>query len=261
MDCLAPLLNDALNFLFTLYNTGVSYSTLNTARSAISTIAKIEGSDFGTNPVVARFMKSVFETYLPTPKYNSIWDVSTVFKHLTKYYPNDTVSLKDLTLKVLMLLLLVSGEQGQSIHLLDLQHMKMEEDLCSFHVLQHIKTSRPGAPHTWIKIARYPPDLSMCPYTCLREYIHRTQKLRGTETMLFISYVKPYKPVSRDTISRWTKATLKSVASTLQFSLRTAPGQPLRPKRVRRQSVYTRLWPRLVDIRHKHFTDITLSQH
>ena len=124
----------------------------------------------------------------------------------------------------------------------------------------HIKTSRPGAPHTWIEIARYPPDPTICPYTCLREYIHRTQKLRGTETMLFISYVKPYKPVSRDTISRWTKATLKSVASTLQFSLLTAPGQPLRPKCVRRQSLYTRLWPRLVGIRHKHFTNFTLSQ-
>ena len=28
--------------------------------------------------------------------------------------------------------------------------------------------------------------------------------------MLFISYVKPYKPVSRDNILRWTKATLKT---------------------------------------------------
>ena len=50
-------------------------------------------------------------------------------------------------------LALVSGQQGQSIHLLDLQHMKME-DLCCFDVLQHIKTSRPGAAHTRIVIAR-----------------------------------------------------------------------------------------------------------
>jgi len=105
-----------------------------------------------------------------------------------------------------MLLLLVSG---QSIHLLDLQHMKME-DLCSFHVLQHTKTSRPGAPHTQIKIAWYSPDPTISQYSCLKEYIHCTQILRGTETMLFISYVKPYKPVSRDTISRWTTATLKT---------------------------------------------------
>ena len=108
-----------------------------------------------------------------------------------------------------MLLLLVSGQRGQSIHLLDLQHMKMEEDLCSLDVLQHTKTSRPGAPHTQIEIARWSPYPTICPYLCLKEYIHCTQKLRGAESMLFISYVKPYKPVSRDTISRWTKATLK----------------------------------------------------
>jgi len=155
-------------------------------------------------------MKGVFETRLPTPKYNSIWDISTVFKHLTKYYPNGMLLLKDLTLKVLVLLLLVSGQRGQSIHPLDLQHMKMEEDLCSFDVLQHTKTSRPGAPYTRIEIARYSPDPTICPYSCLKEYIHHTQKLRGTETVLFISYVKSYKPVSRDTISRWTKATLKT---------------------------------------------------
>ena len=56
------------------------------------------------------------------------------------------------------------------------------------------------------------------------------------------------------------KPLLKRLASTLQCSLHTAPGQPLRPKRVRRQSLYTRLWPRLVGARHKHFTDIILSQ-
>ena len=96
VDYLAP----SLNFLFTLQKKGRSYSTLNTARSAISTIIKIEGGNFGANPVVTRFMKGVFETRLLTPKYNSIWDLSTVL-----YYPNGTLPLKDLTFKVLMLLL------------------------------------------------------------------------------------------------------------------------------------------------------------
>ena len=35
VDYLAPSLNDALNFLLTLYNKGLRYSTLNTARSAL----------------------------------------------------------------------------------------------------------------------------------------------------------------------------------------------------------------------------------
>jgi len=34
----------------------------------------------------------------------------------------------------------------------------------------------------------------------------RTVLLRGNYTCLFISYVKPHKPVVRDTISRWLKS-------------------------------------------------------
>ena len=161
---------------------------------------------------------------------------------------------------LLMLLPLVSGQRGQSIHLLEIQHVKMEEDLCSVDVVQYIKTSRPRAPHTRIKIASYPPELTISSYSCLREYIQRTQKLRGTETMLFISYVKPYKPSLGTPFLDGLKPLLKHVALTLLCSLHTAPGQPLRPKRVRRQSLYTRLWPRLVSVRHKHFIAIILSQ-
>ena len=86
---------------------GLSYSTLNTARSALSIIIKIEGYYFGMHPVATRFMKGVFETRLSSPKYTTcnIWDVSIVLKHLNEFYPYATSSLKDLTFKVLMLLL------------------------------------------------------------------------------------------------------------------------------------------------------------
>ena len=84
-------------------------------------------------------------------------------------------------------------------------------------------------------VTRYDPDPTICPFLCLKEYIHRTQKLGGTETMLFISYVKPYKPVSRDTISRWTKATLKlcGIDTTVfsAHSTRAAFGNKLLPVR------------------------------
>ena len=42
----------------------------------------------------------------------------------------------------------------------------------------------------------------------MRRYIAITSDLRGTQTHLFISYVKPHKRVSSDTISRWIKYTL-----------------------------------------------------
>ena len=72
----------------TLFNQGLSYSTLNTARSALCTIIVMEGGEcFGNNPIVARFIKGIFESRKPQPKYSTIWDVSIVLKHLSTLYP------------------------------------------------------------------------------------------------------------------------------------------------------------------------------
>ena len=54
----APTLNGTLPFLVRLFNQGLSYSALNTARSALSAIIIMgSGESFGTNRVVTRFMK------------------------------------------------------------------------------------------------------------------------------------------------------------------------------------------------------------
>ena len=84
--------------LLQLYKEGLSYSTLNTARSALSTVLYIE--DFGSNPVVTRFMKGIFELRKPTPRYTTIWDVSVVLNNLSDFYPNESLNLKDLTHKL-----------------------------------------------------------------------------------------------------------------------------------------------------------------
>lgn len=52
----------AINFLTELVKSGVCYSGVNTARSAISTILVISDSaTFGTHPLAKRFLKSVLE--------------------------------------------------------------------------------------------------------------------------------------------------------------------------------------------------------
>ena len=151
INCYSPPLRDAHQLLLGLFNQGLSYSTFNTARSALSTIVTIDGGgSFGGNHIVTRFVKGVFESRRPKPKYDKIWDVSVVLKHLSSLYPNEKLSLKDLTHKVLMLILLVSSQRGQSIHYLDLQHLTMEENTYSFDVAAHIKASTPKSPHTRI---------------------------------------------------------------------------------------------------------------
>ena len=120
IDKYSPTLVQALSFLESLHGHGLSYSGLNTARSALSAIISIpDCQTFGTHPVVMRFMKGVFELQKPQPKYTQVWDVSTVLKYLATLKLN-SLSLKNLTLKLVMLLLFVSGQRGQAIHSLSI---------------------------------------------------------------------------------------------------------------------------------------------
>ena len=45
--------------------------------------------------------------------------------------------------------------------------------------------------------------------TALKAYPERTSTLHEVAQQLFVSYSKPFKPVSRDTISRWVKTVME----------------------------------------------------
>ena len=50
---------------------------------------------------------------------------------------------------------------------------------------------------------------SICVVTTLKEYLVRTKALRVSgQSQLLLSYVKLYKPVSRDTVTRWVRYTM-----------------------------------------------------
>lgn len=124
----------------TPYNQGLSYSTINTARSAISSIITMDsGKHFGSHHLVIRFFKGIYELRKPQPKYSCIWDVSKVLNYLRTLHPPDTLSLKSLTLKLLMLLLLVTGQRGQAMYLLSLDGMTVNTTSCQLQLLDHIK--------------------------------------------------------------------------------------------------------------------------
>jgi len=63
------------------------------------------------------------------PRYASVWDVNIVLKYL-KQISNDEMSLKDITLKLTMLLAVLTGQRCQTIHLLDISNMQQVYILC-----------------------------------------------------------------------------------------------------------------------------------
>ena len=187
----------------TLHSQGLSYSSINTARSALSSILKLDNCDnFGTHPLVTRFMRGIYKLIKPKPKYNQIWDVSQVLDYLKTLYPLEKISLKELTQKTAMLLLLVTGQRGQFIHLLSLNGIQLTSQTACLSLEEH--TNAAAA----VTITEFTPDSRICPLTTLKAYMKETETIRNGENKLFISFIKPNKAVSRYTISRWTKQVL-----------------------------------------------------
>ena len=91
-----PTVADVINFLTQFYDTGNSYSAINTARSALSAAVDIADSPctVGEHPLIKRFVKAAFQSRPPLPRYQSIWDVSKVLDLLKTWSPAKTLNLK-----------------------------------------------------------------------------------------------------------------------------------------------------------------------
>ena len=103
-------------------------------------------------------MKGIFQEKPPRPKYTEIWEVSVVLSYLQS--PVDKLPLKELTMK-LVLILLVSGQRGQTVHLLSIDHMVSVNSCYTFQIVDHLKQSRPGVKNPLVEL-RPAEDDSLC---------------------------------------------------------------------------------------------------
>lgn len=207
-DSFHPPLAVAINYLAHLYKNGANYSVINTMRSALSSrLGLYDGKVFGQHPLVVRLLRGVFNTRPSQARYAFSWDVSLVLNYLRQLSPVRDLPLKDLTIKLCMLFALVTGQRCQTLHLLDLDHLSKGQDYV-FHFAEPLKHSRPNKPAPVVRLRAFPPDRRLCIITVLKEYICRTASLRGAHTKLLLSYIKPYRPISRASISRWVKVCL-----------------------------------------------------
>lgn len=110
------------------------------------------------------------------------------------------LSLKDLSLKLTMLLHLTTGQRGQTVHLFDINHIQAVGDMYRITVMDKLKQSKPGKHLEPIKLLAFKEDKKLCVVEHLTEYISRTKPLRKEHSQLLLTYIKPHDPVLRDTI-------------------------------------------------------------
>jgi len=183
----------AVDFLTTLYDEGLTYSSINSTRCALSAILESPVSaysTFGEHPDVKRFMKGIFQSRPPLLRYCKTWDVNLVLQYIGSMGNSQELSLKDLTLKLVMLVALTTAKRGQSLHLLDTQN--------TFMLNSNLKQSKPGRSPSElvIKLNAYPHDCNLCVVNACSVYLARTKLLHGSRSRLFITHQKPHKTVA-----------------------------------------------------------------
>ena len=194
-----------MSFLSELFSRCLSYSSINTARSALSSILSWDNNPtpFGQLPIAKCFMKGIYELRPALPRYCSTWSIKTVFDHLRAQKPPSLLHLKDLSHSVAFLLSILSGQRCQTVHKLSIDHMTIEDSKITFVTAAKLKHSRLGVYQQPLVFMSYP--LNICIVTYLLEYLKRTSALRGQTKQLLISFIKPHKPISNETVSHWMK--------------------------------------------------------
>ena len=137
------------------------------------------------------------------------------------------MSFKLLTLKTVMLCALASAQRQQTLSALDVNFRKESQDSITFVVTNRLKTSRLGKS---IEITVSSSGCaSICPLAELKEYISRSETTRFLSghfvSKLFLTFIRPYNPVSPRTIARWIMSVLKSAGiDTSKFKAHSVRG-------------------------------------
>ena len=205
-----PPLDQALNFLTHLYHRGLSYSTVNAARSALSQILRLyDGVRFGSHQVTCRVLRGIYVNCPPVSRYQSTWDVDVVLQFLKSLSPVKQLSLKDLTLKVVMLILLISCQRVQTLFTLKRSTIKwgQGETSVTFILTEVLKHSRRGT-LGFIHLKQFD-EKCLCVVRAIKEYLARTKDIvpQGTDNF-FVSYLKPHGPVTKDRLAGWVRIVL-----------------------------------------------------
>ena len=191
-------------FLTRLHDDGLGYSAINTAKSMLSALFQIiHKRDIGHEILIQRFMKGIFHKRPVIPKTVFTWDVKTVLRFL-ETLENAKLTLRLLSIKLAVLMVLTSGQRCQTLKAIDIRNMEINSEYVKIRIGDLLKQSNPKNHLAEIFIGVFRANPSICVVETLRDYISRTSSIRS-DSQLFIITQKPYSGASKDTIAKWIK--------------------------------------------------------
>ena len=187
-----------LGYFDQLHNLGALYSVLNSCKGALSQIVFFPlNSSILEHLKIKKQFKGVYNLRLPTEKITFVWNVKILFDYFSHKRENDQLSDKSFTQKLLILLLLLIGQRMNTVYF----HrgiMTVTDMWVTFSCNLLFKHSESGK-----KLDSFPiQGISQQKVMCAR----LSKRMSNTNTKaLFITYGKPFRPATIDSMRRWVK--------------------------------------------------------
>ena len=199
------------NFLAHLFKQGYQSRSLNAYRSAIASVHdKVVGMEIGKHPMITRLLKGAFHARPPLPGYTATWSVQSVLQYIEGMGVTTSLSLKQLSHKLCMLLALARPSRLADLASLQIDRCRFNPEGVTFLPAALAKQSRPCKALTEYFFPSFPHNRELCPVATLRQYLTVTSPLHPEGAVkLFVAIIKPHNPVSSSSIARWLKETLQ----------------------------------------------------
>jgi hypothetical protein len=203
------------DFLTERFDTGLEAATVRNYKSAILAIHRgfPDGSKINDDRSIKLLLDGMFNTRPPQRKEVPPWDLNMVLEYLKgpPFEPLGSATLKNLTLKTVMLVALASGRRCSELHAISASASAFsrtganlffrpdfvaKNESASF---QHPSIFLPTIDST----SSIREDIFWCPVRAVRYYLDRTSGLRGKADQMFLTHASPNGPASKSTIARW----------------------------------------------------------
>ena len=198
---------EVVNYLTEQFHRGDSYRTLNSRRSAISAFhIPVDGVKVGQHTLVKRLLNALFNARPPQPRYVLQWGVDQVLQYIKSLRSNESLSDKELSFKLAMLLSLASTSRSSELHALDLRYMSDQGNVISFALSKLTKSRKSGASPLLVTFHVSDEQCSCFVVRTIRVYGKRSatwRKSNSNKNQLLLSYVEPHKAVVSCIIAGW----------------------------------------------------------
>ncbi len=191
-----------VNYLVLCYDSGLTYSTVNGIRSAISSChKKIQGVSVGQSELVCKTLNGIKNLHPPQPRYATAWNIDKVLNLFEEvsWGHNLIMPLSKLAKKTIMLIITCTACRISVLTRLTIPLVIDLGDRYKLIPTGYDKTGSFSQPAQALFISKFSEEC-ICPYRALKAYLARRPKVASDK--IFISLSKGA-PASQFELSNW----------------------------------------------------------